>query len=69
MSDGACLMNVSSSAKKDGAFRPDNRGMLSKCRFDGAEGTKMRVFALMACPSKEGWLHAVKFVVVQEGWS
>ena len=41
------------------SFYPDNHGMLSRCRFDGAEGTKKSVFALMAWPSREGWLHGV----------
>ena len=41
--------------KENGAFDP-NRGLLSKCRLDDAEGTKKRVFELMAWPSREGWL-------------
>ena len=33
--------------KKKRSFRPDNCGVLSKCRFDGAQGTKKSVFELM----------------------
>ena len=57
MVDGACSMNVLSSARKNRAFRPDNRGMLPKCRVDGAEGTETSVFELMEWPSRDGWLH------------
>ena len=39
------------------SFSPGNRGMLSKCRFDDAEGTKKSVFELMAWPSRKVWLH------------
>ena len=34
------------SCKENGAFGPNNHGMLSKCRFDGAEGTVERFLAL-----------------------
>ena len=46
---------------------PDTRGMLSKCRFDDAEGTQNCAFELMAWLSREGWLHDVKFLLVQGG--
>ena len=49
------------------SFGPDNRGMLSKCRLDDAEDTEDRVSTLMAWLSRKGWLHGVKFLLVQGG--
>ena len=41
------------------SFHPDNQGMLSKCRFDGAEGTEDRVLALrtMRCRVRDERSH------------
>ena len=44
-----------------------DNGMLSTCRFDDAERIKKSVFELMAWPSRKGWLHGVKFLLVQGG--
>ena len=41
--------------------------MLSRCRFDDAEGTKKSVFEFVAWFSGEGWLHGVNFLLVQGG--